>query len=33
MGVFKPLPAILIGTLVFGEKMSWDIAIGIVTVN
>lgn len=30
MGVFEPLTAILIGTLVFGEKMSWNIAIGIV---
>ena len=30
MGVFEPLAAILIGTLVFGEKMSWNIAIGIV---
>ena len=29
MGVFEPLTAILIGTLVFGEKMSWNIAIGI----
>lgn len=30
MGVFEPLTAILIGTLVFGEKMSWNIVIGIV---
>lgn len=30
LGVFEPLAAILIGTLVFGEKMSWNIAIGIV---
>ena len=30
MGVFEPLTAILIGTIVFGEKMSWNIAIGIV---
>lgn len=30
MGVFEPLTAILIGTMVFGEKMSWNIAIGIV---
>ena len=30
MGVFEPLTAILIGTLVFGEKMSWNIAIGIL---
>ena len=30
LGVFEPLTAILIGTLVFGEKMSWNIVIGIV---
>lgn len=30
MGVFEPLTAILIGTLIFGEKMSWNIVIGIV---
>ena len=29
MGVFEPLTAILIGTLVFGEKMTWSIAAGI----
>lgn len=29
MGVFEPLTAILIGTLVFGEKMTWSIAVGI----
>ncbi len=29
MGVFEPITAILIGTLVFGEKMTWNIAIGI----
>lgn len=29
MGVFEPLTAILTGTLVFGEKMTWNIAIGI----
>ncbi len=29
MGVFEPLTAILVGTLVFGEKMSWNIVIGI----
>lgn len=29
MGVFEPLTAILVGTLVFGEKMTWNIAIGI----
>lgn len=30
MGVFEPLTAILIGTLIFDEKMSWNIVIGIV---
>lgn len=30
LGVFEPLTAILIGTLIFGEKMSWNIVIGIV---
>lgn len=29
MGVFEPLTAILTGTLVFGEKMTWNIAIGM----
>ena len=29
LGVFEPLTAILIGTLMFGETMTWKMALGI----
>ena len=29
LGVFEPLTAILVGTLLFGEPMTWKMAVGI----
>lgn len=30
LGVFEPLTAILVGTLLFGEPLTWKMAVGIV---
>ena len=29
LGVFEPLTAILVGTLLFGEPLTWKMAVGI----
>ena len=29
LGVFEPLTAILIGTVLFGEPLTWKMALGI----